>query len=250
MKKYLVYLLLLFIPFTVFASEYKVDDATVSLNDDAWMVFTRDNLKDNENLKKLGISEEYVMHTLISQSAYLDAITFDQDINILEFFVFIKEVPVNKNLHTFTEEELEGSKNSLIDKYSTTLSVDKSKVNIELHSLNNYSYFTIKYSQQGLQVKDFFTVINGKAYTFKFQKAQGLYEYEDKMEDLIKNVKFEYNKDFEPASSEEETTEEEQLTVTMSVAAIIVCVVISLGSIIVAVVLIIRHQKNKNKVNI
>ena len=75
---YIVILIMmsLLFPGMIYADSYTVndDELTISFEDPSWVVFTRDNLKDNEQLKKLGTDEKTMLATMEKSYAYVVAI--------------------------------------------------------------------------------------------------------------------------------------------------------------------------------
>ena len=96
MKKLFLCLFILFLPFTVYANNYNLEDINIDLSE-KWYVFTKDNIKNNQELKILGVSEDY-MNKLFENDIYrLDAVKFDND-DVVELFVITKDV---NSINTF-----------------------------------------------------------------------------------------------------------------------------------------------------
>ena len=76
MKKILFALLIFMMPIFVFAKEYSIKDINLKMeiDDNYWNVFTRDNYKDNELLKSLGVTNEYMENYFTQNNAYVDAL--------------------------------------------------------------------------------------------------------------------------------------------------------------------------------
>ena len=75
MKKLMAFIIVALFPFFVFASEYSDQYTRIKLeaNDD-FIVLTRDNLKNNSNLTKLGITEEGMLDILVKSGIYFDIV--------------------------------------------------------------------------------------------------------------------------------------------------------------------------------
>ena len=83
MKKILFCLILLLFPFYVSAKEYSVKDLKLKMDfDDNWYVFTKDNLDDNEDIEKLGLSKEYVKSSF-KNGIFLDALLKDKSLEFV-----------------------------------------------------------------------------------------------------------------------------------------------------------------------
>ena len=155
MRKILLFVALFFIPLFVSAATYTVGDITQKYDDSKWMVFTRENVK----LKELGVDDSYLLSLFEQQSIYLDALTSDAAI---ESFVFIKDVDSNNNLHKYSNSEIKELENEVIKGLNTTKH--------GIYETGGYKYVYMSYKDSGLNIYDYYTVINGKGYTLKFQK--------------------------------------------------------------------------------
>ncbi len=159
MKKVLLFVALFFVPLFVSAATYTVGDITQKYDDSKWIVFTRENIKGNAKLKEFGIEESYLSSLFEQQSIYLDALTSD---TAIESFVFIKDVVSDTNLHKYSNSEIKELENEVIKDFNTTKH--------GIYETGGYKYVYMTYEDQGLKIYDYYTVINGKGYTLKFQK--------------------------------------------------------------------------------
>lgn len=78
MKKIGLFVILLLMPISVYATSFKLrgTDMNISFDESNWYVFTPDNILNNEELEELGISYEYMVDSFNNNEAYLDAILF------------------------------------------------------------------------------------------------------------------------------------------------------------------------------
>ena len=60
-------------PLTVYAKTYTMSntDISISVDDSSWYVFTRDNIKNNSELKELGITSDYMQGFFEDNMAYM-----------------------------------------------------------------------------------------------------------------------------------------------------------------------------------
>ena len=80
MKKILTIILivLLLVPIKKKKKTYKLSDTdiTVDLDDEYWVVLTRDNINDEEYLKQYDLTYDFMDSIFKSYNAYLDAFTY------------------------------------------------------------------------------------------------------------------------------------------------------------------------------
>ncbi len=98
-----------FLPITSHAKTYSLGgtDMEISVDDTAWYVFTRDNIKNNSELAELGLSYDYVYNILYNNNAYLDALFLYSDGEYVEFFVRKKALDDSiANLSNYENSEI------------------------------------------------------------------------------------------------------------------------------------------------
>ena len=80
---------MVFLPVSVYAETYSLGgtDMSIDVDDSLWYVFTRDNIKDNSELKELGISYNSMYDILYTNEAYMDALLLYEDGGFVELFV-------------------------------------------------------------------------------------------------------------------------------------------------------------------
>lgn len=180
MKKILFLLTMLLIPFSVMASNYELSDMNINIEDD-WYTFTKDNIRNNQDLKLLGVSEEY-MNKLFENDLYrLDAIKFEND-EVTELFVITKDVNTLNTIN-MTDEELNEAK----DYYKKLIS----NGNVEVFKTENNNYIKAVYNDQNLNIIDYYSTYNNVGYTVKIQRRTAFTEDEIKAYDeMIKDITF------------------------------------------------------------
>lgn len=186
--KSLIILLLVMVVSPVMAKEYAMSDTDIKVNldDSNWYVFTRDNIKDNEQLKTFGISEEYMNNTFTKGNMYLDAIKFKSDKEIIELFVMKKPVEKVKNMSNYSDKELQNVAKDIAKRENTSdYKIFKT----------DYKYVYTKYTDSGKQIMDYYTVINGYGYTIKLQSDKAFTASEqNEMENIVKGISFNVDK--------------------------------------------------------
>lgn len=179
MKKLLFIFILLLLPLTIYAKDFKIEDISIDL-DDSWYVFTKDNIKNNQDLKLLGVSEEYMNDVFDGTDYYLDAIKFNND-EIVELFIVIKDTSSLYDSSDFTDEQIEELRSS----YEKQISNSKTTI----FNTDNTKYIKSIYKDQDLNIVDYYAVINKKGYTFKIQKKEEFSEEElNELDKMIENI--------------------------------------------------------------
>lgn len=186
--KTLIILLLVIVVSPVMAKEFTISDTDIKVNldDSSWYVFTRDNIKDNKQLKEFGISEEYMNTTFKNGNIYLDAIKFNSNKEIIELFVMKKPVEKVKNMSKYSDSELKDVAKEIAKKENTN--------DYKIYT-TNYKYVYTKYTDSGKQIMDYYTVINGYGYTIKLQSDKTFTSSEqNEMENIVKGISFNVDK--------------------------------------------------------
>lgn len=174
-------ILLLVIPFGVYAEEYNFRGLTVSFNDE-WDVFTKENISGNAKLKEYGTTEEFMLDMFEKQNVYCEAILEDLDDqkDTLDGYIQIFSLGSQKiNYNDLDDEEIIKSGKSL----SEGTTVD----NIDAVTIGNNKYATFEYETNiesngvtgTFNVLQYYTIQDGVLYSFKFQKYNPI-SYEDK----------------------------------------------------------------------
>ena len=171
MKK-LIIISILILPILVFGMEYHDSSVNLTINVDNYMVFTRDNLKDNNDLKELEITEEQMMDIMNKNSIYFDIIPDDLSHEIL--IIVPEEKGVFNNLSNAPDSFLD----EVGEKLAKAVGLDKSVV-----YKNKYTFLIREYrdNQKGYNIINYYTVVNGRGYNFQLQK-------QDEITDTERNV--------------------------------------------------------------
>lgn len=195
MKKILFMLVLLILPIIVNATHYTAEDLTIDINDDNWMVFTRDNIENNPELSKLGVDSNTLKIQMNTFGMYIDAISTFDNVNYVEMFIFVKELEEKTmNLHKYKDKDAMEVGETIYSKYKPS--------RLELYKTKRLTYivseYTDKVNGKTLYLTDYYTVINGRGYTIKVQ-SPGAFDEEGKnaIEKMIISISFKLNKTYE-----------------------------------------------------
>ena len=228
MKKLLLVLVLLILPVIVNATSYKAEDLTIDISDD-WMVFTRDNLENNENLAKLGVSEATLKAQMNTYGMYVDAISTFDSVNYVEMFIFVKDTKEETmNLHKYKDADALKVGEELYSNYKST--------RLDLYKTKRLTYIVCEYTDKvngnTLYLIDYYTVINGKGYTIKVQSPGSFDDNAKKnIEKMIISASFKLNKHYEKSPYKNKFI------------YIIICGVV--GGILGAVTSVLKNKKKK-----
>ena len=186
--KSIVILLLMIVISPVMAKEFTISETDIKMNldDSKWYVFTRDNIKNNKQLKEFGISEDYMSTTFKNGNIYLDALKIINNNDYIELFVMKKTVDKVKNISNYSDKQLESLAKELAKNEKTS--------DYKVYK-TDYKYVYTQYEDSGKTIIDYYTVINGKGYTIKTQKNTDFTAAEQQeIENIIKNISFNVDK--------------------------------------------------------
>lgn len=192
MKKIVCLLVSLFLLTSVNAKTVKIEDFSVDLDDESWHIVTKDNIKGNEDIKELGITEEYMENFMKTYSAYMDSMLMYDEENFVEFAVIAKKSDVKYNMHKYSDKD--------VKKFGEEMIKISDATDYEVFKSNGYVYIKTKYEDNNynLYLTDYYTVINGKVFTLKFQQTNEISNEDTKMFDSVVNtVKYDLNKEYD-----------------------------------------------------
>lgn len=193
MKRFIcVYLIVILcvatvLPTAASAETYKLGgtDISISVDNSKWYVFTRDNIKDNPELKKLGISYDTIYGILYDNDAYMDAIIFYEDGGYIEMFV--RKKPVDAGL-----VNLSNYKDSEVLDFAKELAKKTGAENYTVYE-NQYKFARLDYKDNklGYYMCEFITCVNKDNYTVTFQ-ATSQYTQEEyaEIEKIVDSIQF------------------------------------------------------------
>ncbi len=192
MKKYTILLLLfLLLPIKAFAQSYNMTgtDVTIDFNDD-WIVLTRDNYNDEELLASLNLTYDYMHSVFMDNDAYLDAFKYWDDTkkDYVEVFVIMNSDGMLDNLNYLEDDEIIEDLKKLPEYAAADL--------LEIYKNDNSKFVYTEYTNSGLYLCNYFTVINGDTYIFKFQSSVKLDDAKKAViKDIMSTAKFDYELD-------------------------------------------------------
>jgi len=162
-------LCILLIPNTIKAITYieKNADITISL-DNEWYVFTRENIKNNNQLKELNIIYKDIHNFLYNNKIYIVAY-YDN----LELYVKTAKINDNiSNLNNYNDES--------INELGVHLSKKAGVTDYEIYK-NNYKYIYSNYydNNSNKYTIEYYTLINSKLYAITIQKEDKFTEEEN-----------------------------------------------------------------------
>lgn len=165
-----VIIAVLTIPEYSFAQSYTVNkgEITISFDEEKWIVFTRDNIKDNKELEKLDVSYKNMKSTMEKSSAYIVAFCGGKKERMEVLVRAVKNKYIN-NICTLEDDE----KTSFLKGVDETYSSSMDNYQSEFCELGAYQYvkMTGNYDKDDYSVIEYLTIINGTNYLISAQKA-------------------------------------------------------------------------------
>ena len=174
MKKVVSFLLffllciMCFLPTTVNALNYQASDTDITffIDDEAWYVFTRDNLQNNSEIEELGLTADTLQQFFTDNNAYMDAMMFFVDGNFVECVLLMNETELTSNLSIESESKINVIGQTIVDDIGLT------KFNIystEKYKFIQIDYFDVAYNEY---VYEFLTIFNNRLYSFIFKSPK------------------------------------------------------------------------------
>ena len=223
----------IFLPITTYAETYNLGgtDMSISVDDTAWYVFTRDNIKNNSELNVLGITYDAMRDILHKNEAYMDAILYYEDGEYVELFVRKRALDTGiANLSNYKNSEvLELAKELAKKQGAETYSVYE----------NQYKFAKLEYidSNYGYYICEFVTCINKDNYTFTFQSTSQFTDEEyAEIENIVDSVKF----DVDTSIKEKKTSSFAESVLEKTIGGAVI------GGIVGAVIAITNKKKKKS----
>ena len=183
MKKLMGFLIITLFPIFIFAKELENTNLNIKLevNDD-YITLTRDNLLDNKDLDKLGLTKENMEKLMIENNIYFDIIKSD-----ISYEVLVVVPKTNVSIKNLTKEDdlfLENLRKELAKQTDSEIS------NIYK---NNYNFVMVDYYDKntGYYIVNYYTIVNSRGYNFQLQKKTQLTDSDkDDLKNIIDNVTF------------------------------------------------------------
>ena len=183
----IIILLFILCPVTVSAQTYNLSktDMSISIDDNSWYVFTRDNIKNNPELEAIGLTYKDMYDFFIHNMAYMKAFFVCDDGNFMELIVKKdEEKSLRVNLSNYSDDEVLKRAESLAESHNAEYSVYK----------NQYKFTHIEYIDYNkvYYLCEFATIINKKPYTLTFKSKTPFTDAEyQEIENIIDSIHFE-----------------------------------------------------------
>ena len=243
---YIVLLIMmsLLFPGTVCADSYTVNDEelTISFDDPSWVVFTRDNLHDNEQLKNLGTDEKTMLATMEKSYAYVVAVKGGAKKRI-ELLVRVTDNEYINNMNTLSESEMAALKEGVDENYSGEL--DEYEGTITEMGEQRYVQMTGRYDKDDYDVVQYLTFVNGKNYLISAQKViEFTAEDLEQIDEIVKSAEFQ----IDPSKTENDVdsyVKERQASLSSGQKSTPVKIAITV--IVVVVIILLLKLKNRRR---
>ena len=242
MKRIILFLTIILLPTIIYAKEFEAKDINLKADiRDDFYVFTRDNLDNNTDLSKLGISKSYLEETMKKNNIYMDVLKKDVSYEIL--VVVPSKVLAFNNLSNATDSMLEELREELVKKTGATVS----KV-----YKGNHNYIIVDYYDKNTDyyIVNYYTVVNAKGYNVQLQKKSAITEEERKdIKEFVDTIKItildEYRNETSTAVQKKiENANKKDFNYTNVIIGAIIGAVIGLISYIIG--LVIRKKKSSS----
>ncbi len=226
-KRWLILLLLLvLVPVMGYAKESVLIDMTVDIDEEGWYLYTRDNLTDKEKadeLKELGVDVSSLRNIMNKNDIYLDALKLsNSNDDMVEMFVVIKPIDASKNLHTYSDEE--------IDKQIEDIKERVKSAEVVIKKINGYKFLYSEYydDSHNMNIVEYYTVINGNSYRFFMQKVNAFTKTEiEQINSYAKTVKFNLDEKYEKTTGK---TILKDALIKGVIGAVVACIIGGIGA--------------------
>lgn len=172
----------------VSAKSYDVDDTDViiTVDEDEWYVFTRDNVSGNSELKNMGISAEYFYNSMINTNTYLDMFKIEENNRETIEFKIIKENTTEINNY----KNLSAKK---LKKIGEQLANNRDADSWKVYS-NDCSYIYMEYATADHNVVEYYTIVNQEIYRLIASKANKFSDIEmELIKEIVDNAQYTIN---------------------------------------------------------
>ena len=220
------------LPITTYAETYNLGgtDMSISVDDTVWYVFTRDNIKNNSELEKLGITYAAMYDILHNNEAYMDAILYYENGEYTELFVRKRALDTGiANLSNYKDSDVLELAKELAKKQGA----EKYSVYASQYKFARAEYFDSNY---GYYICEYVTIVNKDNYTLTFQStSQFTNEEYAEIENIVDSVKF----DVDTSIKEKKSTSFSESVLQKAIGGAV------MGGIVGAVIAIVNKKKKK-----
>ena len=231
MFKKIIILVLFLVPFGVNATTYETKDFSIDIDDNEWIVITRDNVDNNNQIKDLGLSPSDTKQMMERNNIYLDAIKSENNDNYSELRLIVSQIEGNTNLKHLHEAE-----DDVVSGYGDGI---KEGAGISTYDVittsDGYKYIFVEYSINGNWFESYFTIINYDSYSISVKKNKEFtLEEKENFRFIVDSIKYDNvrpNEDIKPLNP-------------FVTGAIVIACLAALGAILGRNV---KQNKKKNK---
>ena len=173
------------LPTSVYGAHKKIaeTDLSISIDEEYWYVFTRDNLLNNPELWEVGITYNDIKTEFYEKNLYLYAISYYIDADrYIEIYVEKENYDSKTNLSDIN--------NGKVKDFAEDISkgIDGSTPST---LLNKYKYAVVDYVLNGATARSYVTIVNGDTYTITFQAPSEFLEDElAEIDEIVDSVTF------------------------------------------------------------
>lgn len=190
MKKILLLLIIALFPIFVLAREYEAEDINLTLDiNDQYVVLTRDNLSNNDNLNKLNVSREYIESVMSNSDVYMVIIKNNVSYEIL--VVVPETVQSFSDFDHIDDETYEELRNEFVKKTG----VEVYNARSDRHGFIVADYYD---KETGYYMINYHTVANYRGYNIQLQKKSEITDEEkQELKELVYSIKIKNTEDNE-----------------------------------------------------
>lgn len=178
MKKIIILLMLIsFLPINVFSKTYTLEDTDLKMElKKEWMIFTRDNIKNNKLLKTINVKYSMIKDYLDSNDIYLFGLLNYGEENLIKLIVRKTEIFNIYNLNKYNDEQ--------ISKFGKKVAKEKGADSFIIYG-DKYKFIYLNYKKSDQYLMEFHTVVNSNVYSIKFKKTT---KFNQKEKEIIFNM--------------------------------------------------------------
>lgn len=217
----IVMCILMILPMEVLALSYAPNGTDISIAiDDAWFVFTRENIENNPELADLGIAYENIQDFMYINDVYIDAIIIYDDLHTyLELFLRKVEGDDGMNLSEFSDDEVLETIEEMAEQCgSTEYGIYQTE----------YKFSKMEYTQEEYHIMEYITIVNGDTYTLGFQSNEPFDDWAyGEMDRIVETVVFEVETPYVDKYDDIAVSEDVEIPPKSPGAAVIVSAVVS-----------------------
>ena len=184
MKKFVLLIIMFVMPLMVLGKEYTFDEIGVKITiDDDFYVFTRDNYQNNETLKELGITEDYMYNYFYNNKAYIDVVPKS----------FAYEIVVNVAIDNLDMTNLSNYPDGMIGDLSKEILKKMPTAKCSIYNNGKYKFLNISFfdSASGTYIYRYYTIFDNRGLSFHIQKNSEVIEEEKEiLKKLVDTIEF------------------------------------------------------------